>query len=132
MNATTKTNKSAADLREELAFYAGAAARDYKNAKEKLLARVQTNPADAVVWNAEEMVAAQTVHEAWMRISAELEGHDPREVLRENINEVAHRVRMFFGSNSTSMFSNAVERARANASVRLVEDLERIGKSYGI
>jgi hypothetical protein len=53
-------------------------------------------------------------------------------VLAENLKEVQYRVRSFFGSNSTSMFSNSVERARAEAYVRLAEELESLCKHYGI
>ena len=131
-NATTKRTMTTDEMREELAFYTKGAKKFYDDAQAKFLADIQTNPVSAVTWSAETMVKTQTDHEVWMRIERELTEHEPAEVLAENLKEVQYRVRSFFGSNSTSIFSNAVERARAEAYIRQAEQLEALIKHFGI
>ena len=135
MNATENMNmkKAFADaMKQELGVYIKNARKRYEDAQAKLIADIQTNPVSAITWSAEDMVKRQTDHEVWLRIEREMAEHNPREVLAENLKEVQYRIRSFFGSNSTSMFSNSVERARAEAHVRLAEELERLCKHYGI
>ena len=78
------------------------------------------------------MVKAQAEHEMWLWLERGMAENDPREALATVTKEVQYRVRSFFGSNSTSMFSNAVERAKAEAYVRMAETLEGLCKHYGI
>ena len=118
-------------IRQELARCIKAARKRYEDTQAKFIADVQTNPASAIGWSAEGMVKAQSDYEVWVRIESEMLDHDPREVLVENIKEVQYRVRAFFGSNSTSIYSNAVERARAEACVRQAEQLESLAKHLG-
>ncbi len=130
-NANAKESKmTTQERREELAFYVRLAKKYYDDARAKFLADIQTNPITAITWSAETMVKAQTDHEVWLRIEAELAEHEPREVLTENLKEVQYRIRSFFGSNSTGMFSNAVERARAEAYIRQAEQLEGLIKHF--
>ena len=123
----TNTTTSEA-MRQELTFYAKGAKARYDNAQAKFLAAVQTNPAHAITWSAEDMVRAQTMYEVWMRIEHAIVEHDPLEVVQANLDDARFHMRSFFGSNSTSIFSNAVERARAEAFVRIVEELEKLVK----
>jgi len=141
-NAKTQTNDTNADaevqnafsdgLREELAGYAQRAARRYEKAKAEFLERLATNPADAITWVGEDMAMAQGDHEVWMQVAAELEQHDPREVLRETIKDVRNRIRRFFGGSSTSQFRNAVERAKAEGHARLADELDNIAAHFGL
>jgi hypothetical protein len=132
-NTTEDTNKAFTDaMRQELAFYAKDAKKRYEDAQAKFIADIQTNPVSAITWLAEDMVQAQTQHEVWLRIEREMAQHDPREVLSENLKDVQYHIRSFFGSNSTSIFSNAVERAKAEAYLRQAEQLEGLCKNYGI
>jgi hypothetical protein len=78
------------------------------------------------------MVKAQAEHEMWLWLERAMAENDPREVLRKVTEEVQYRIRSFFGSNSTSIFSNAVERAKAEAYLRLAETLAGLCKHYGI
>jgi hypothetical protein len=131
-SAKESTVKTTQEMREELAFYVKTAKKFYDDAQAKFIADIQTNPVSTITWSAEKMVKTQTDHEVWMRIERELADHEPREVLAENLKEVQYRVRSFFGSNSTSIFSNAVERARAEAYIRQAEQLEGLIKHFGI
>lgn len=126
----TKTPMTDQQMREELAFYVKMAKKFYDDAQTKFLTDVQTNPISTITWSAETMVKAQADYEVWMRIDRELAEHEPREVLTENLKDVQYRVRSFFGSNSTSIFSNAVERARAEAMVRQAEQIEGLIKHF--
>lgn len=132
MTNTTSNKPTTDEMNQELAFYAKAAKKRYEEKQAKFIADVQTNPVSAITWLAEDMVKAQTEHEVWLRIEREMAEHDPREVLAENLKEAQYRMRSFFGSNSTSIFSNAVERARAEAFLRQVEQLESLAKHFGI
>jgi hypothetical protein len=133
VNTSSDMNKAFADgMRQELAVYGRLAKKRYEEAQTKFTADIQTNPISAITWSAETMVKAQTDHEVWMRIERQLAEQEPREVLAENLKEVQYRVRSFFGSNSTSIFSNAVERARAEAYIRQAEQLEGLVKHFGI
>jgi len=120
------------ETRKELAHYIDIARKNYENMQAKFIADIQTNPASAIGWKSEEMVRDQTVYEVWSRIEHEMAEHNPREVIAENLKEVRYRIRSFFGSNSTSIFSNAVERAKAEAYVRMEERLAELAKHYGI
>jgi hypothetical protein len=132
-NTTEDMNKAFADaMRQELAFHAKGAKKRFEDAQAKIIADIQTNPASAITWLAEDMVQAQTQHEVWLRIERQMVDHDPREVLKTNLEDVQYRVRAFFGSNSTSVFDNAVERAKAQAYLRQAEQLEGLCKHYGI
>lgn len=130
--ATSANETSTDDMKKDLGIHIRLARKQYDEAQAKMIADLQTNPASAITWRAEDMVKAQTNYEVWLRIESEMAEHDPREVLAENLKEVQYRVRSFFGSNSTSIFSNAVERARAEACVRLAETLEAFCRQYGI
>jgi len=133
MNTTADMNKAFADaMRQELAFNAKGAKKRYEETQAKFIADIQTNPVSAITWLAEDMVKAQTEHEVWLRIELEMAEHDPREVLAENLKECQYRIRSFFGSNSTSVFSNAVDRAKAEAYVQLAEQLQGLMKHFGI
>ena len=129
-NDTDRTTPES--MRQELAFYTGAAKKRYEEAQAKMIADLQTNPASAITWLAQDMVKAQTEYEVWLRIEQETAKHDPRDVVKANLEEVRYRVRSFFGSNSTSIFSNAVERARAEEYLRQAEQLESLAKHFGI
>ena len=132
-NTTTDMDNAFADaMKQELAQYIKTAKKRYEEKQAKLIADIQTNPISAINWLAEDMVKAQTHYEVWLRIEREMAEHNPREVLAENLKDCQYRVRAFFGSNSTSIFSNAVERARAEAFVRQAEQLEGMAKHYGI
>ncbi len=132
-NATENMSNAFADaMKQELGIYIKSARKRYEDAQAKLIADIQTNPISAITWSAEDMVKRQSDYEVWLRIEREMTEHNPREVLAENLKEVQYRIRSFFGSNSTSMFSNSVERARAEAFVRLAEELESMCKHYGI
>ena len=125
------TNANIDNMRNELALYVKGAKARYEDAQAKFIAAVQTNPAHAITWSAEDMVRAQTLYEVWMRIEHEIAEHDPLEVVQANLDDARFRVRSFFGSNSTSIFSNAVERARAETFVRIAEDLDKLAKRHG-
>ena len=119
-------------MRQELGIYIRLARTNYEKARTDLLAAFEKNPASAIDWHAEAMVKAQAEHEVWMRTEARMTSGDPREAMKTAIGEVAYAVRSFFGASSTSMFSNAVERAKAEAMVRLAETLEGLAKHFGI
>jgi hypothetical protein len=132
-NTTHEMTGAFADaLKQELLANAKMAKKRFDDAQAKFIADVQVNPISAIGWKSDDMVKLQTRHEVWLRIECELAEHDGREVLAANRDEVNYRVRAFFGSNSTSLFSNAVERARAEAYVQLAEDIERLCKHHGI
>ena len=117
-------------MQQELTLYVKGAKARYDDAQAKFLAAVQTNPAHAITWSAEDMVRAQTLYEVWMRIEHAIVELDPLEVVQANLDDARFHVRSFFGSNSTSIFSNAVERARAETFVRIADDLEKLAKRY--
>ena len=131
-NVKEATKMTTQEMQEELAFYAKMAKKYYDDAQAKFIVDFKTNPISTITWTAEELVKVQTDHEVWMRIERELAEHEPREVLAENLKEVQYRVRSFFGSNSTSMFTNAVDRARVEAYIRQAEQLEGMIKHFGI
>lgn len=124
--------KTTQEMREELTGCIKMAKKYYDDAQAKFLADFQLNPTSTIAWGAEAMVQKQIDHEVWMRIERELAEQEPLEVLAENLKEVQYRVRSFFGSNSTSVFDNAVERAKATAYLRLAEQLEGLAKHFGI
>lgn len=132
MTSETKTAMTADQMKEELGFCIRAAKKRYEEAQAKFLADTKTNPASAIVWGSENMVKLQTEYEIWIWIERAVEKDDPREAMKKVLEEVRYRVRSFFGSNSTSMFSNAVDRAKAEAHLHMVEELEGLSKHYGI
>ncbi|MFB3894453.1 MAG: hypothetical protein ACE15C_20825 [Phycisphaerae bacterium] len=119
-------------MKQELGFYIRSAAKRYDDARCKLIATAQTNPISAITWDAEAMVKAQAQHEMYMCLERGMAKADPRKVLLELADEVDYRIRSFFGSNSTSMFSNAVERAKADAYVHLLDEIKGLMKHFGI
>lgn len=119
-------------IREELTAYIRLAKRKYEEARDKLIADIQTNPASAIIWSAEGMVKVQTEYEVWLHVEANLKEVDSRATLKNALDETARGVRRFFGSNSTSMFSNAAERAKAETFLQLQERLEGLAKHFGI
>lgn len=124
-DTTSDTRRAFADeIRQDLARCARAARARYEQTQAQFLADAQSNPASAIAWGAQDLVMAQTAHEVWAQIEADLAEHDPREVLAEHRKDAQRRVRSFFGSSSTSLFTNAVERARAEAYLRLAERLD--------
>ena len=131
-NAKETTMKTNDEMRHELGYYIRSARKSYEDAQTKILTDIKVNPISAITWSAETMVMAQANYEVWMRIERELADHEPSEVLTENLKEVQYRIRSFFGSNSTSTFSNAVERARAESYVRQAEQLEGMIKHFEI
>lgn len=121
---------TAVEATTELLATADLAAKRYKEARGQMLKRIASNPADAIGWCSDDMVKEQTRHECWEHVRGDLENHAPLDVLAEAILEANRTVRRFFGSNSTSLFHNAVERARAEACERLIDELEGIRKYF--
>ena len=121
---------TAVEATTELLAYADQAAKRFEKAKADMAERLARNPADAIGWCADDMVKEQTRHERWDWIRGDLDNHAPLDVLAEAILEANRTVRRFFGSNSTSLFHNAVERARAEACERLIDELEGIRKYF--
>jgi hypothetical protein len=133
MNTTEDFKKAMDDeMKKDLGLHIRLAKKQYEEAQTKMLADLQTNPISTITWSAEGMVKTQAEYEMWLWLERGMAENDPREVLATVTKEVQYRVRSFFGSNSTSMFSNAVERAKADAYVRLAETLEGFCKHYGI
>ncbi len=133
MTTTKEMNNAFADeMKKDLGIHIRLSKKQYEEAQAKMLADLQTNPISAITWSAEGMVKTQAEYEMWLWIERGMAENEPREVLQTVTKEVQYRVRSFFGSNSTSMFSNAVERAKADAYVRLAETLESMCKHYGI
>ena len=134
---TAKNINEVATLRNELTAAAETAKNRYEKTLSAMAAHLAVNPASALTWKAHDMVVAQTQHEVWARIASEIAGHEVEAVEVEAVlaaasNDANYRVRAFFGSNSTSMFDNAVERARGAAYVRIAEELERIRRHHKI
>ena len=121
---------TAVEATTELLAYADQATKRCAEAQGKMLQRLAGNPADAIGWCSDDMVKEQTRHERWEWIRGDLENHAPLDVLAEAILEANRMVRRFFGSNSTSLFHNAVERARAEACERLIDELEDIREYF--
>ena len=132
MTTNAKTNATPDEMKEELEFYIRGAKVRFEEAQTKFLADATTNPASAILWSSENMVRVQTEYEVWIWIERATAKEDPKVAIKKMLEEVRYRVRSFFGSNSTSMFSNAVERAKAEAHLRLVDELEGLAKHYGI
>ena len=122
----------ASGMKQELGFYIRAAAKKYDDARCKMISAAHSNPISAITWDAEPMVKAQAQHEMYMCLERGMAKADPRKVLQELADEVDYRIRSFFGSNSTSMFSNAVERAKADAYVHLLDEIKGLMKHFGI
>ena len=58
----------------------------YEERKAKMLAALDQNPVNAIEWEANEMVAAQTAYyEVWRTVERELKEHPAGEVLKEAI-----------------------------------------------
>ncbi len=131
-SAKDTTMKTTIEMRAELAFHAKMAKKAYEDAQTKFITNFSSNPVSTISWEAEDMVKAQAAYEVWMRIDLAIAEHHPAEVLRVNLEDMQYRVRSFFGSNSTSIFSNAVERAKAEASLKLAETLAGLAKHFGI
>ena len=133
MNTTADMNAAFADeMKKELGIYVRRAKSLYDKTLAKMVADLQTNPVTAIVWSAETIVKEQTYVEMWLWIERSMAENNPREVLAKAAAEVQYRIRSFFGSNSTSMFSNAVDRAKAESYVRLAEELDGLLRHYGI
>lgn len=128
---TTRT-MTAEEMKEDLGLHIRLARKQYEEAQAKMLADLQTNPISAIAWDAEDMVKAQARHEIWSWLERAMAETDPREVVQKATEEVQYRIRSFFGSNSTSLFTNAVERAKAEAYLHLAETLAGLRKHYGI
>lgn len=131
---TTSANSMHSDekMREELTFLWQGVQRRFQQTQEKFLADAQTNPAHAILWGAEEMTKVQTQYELWLVMTRHMEQEGPASALRWAVGELQHRVRSFFGSNSTSMFDNAVSRARAESCLHLAEELENLARHFGL
>ena len=119
-------------MRQELAIHIRLARTTYEKAQTEMIEAIRKNPASAINWSAEGMVKAQAEHEVWLWLENGMAEADPRETLKKVLAEVQYRVRSFFGSSSTSIFSNAVERARAEAYIRQAEQPEGLAKHFGI
>jgi hypothetical protein len=126
------TDSSNDSIRQELAIHIKLAADHYGETLVRLIDDARVNPASAITWSAEGIVKAQSAHEIWMGIERGLGEHEPREVIAANTEELRNKVRWFFGSNSTSVFANAVERARAEEYIRQLETLEGLGRRLEI
>ena len=124
---TAKTNTTK-DLTEELLALAQRLERRYEKAKADLLEAVQTNPAEALAWHGEDMAKAQEPHEQMLRAVEGLKDNTPQAVLAYYLQEVERGIERFFGSNSTSQFSNAVARARTEGLVALGRDLASLAR----
>jgi len=118
-----KTNEK---VHEKLNRIIAAAKQACEAAKAYFINETHINPAKAVEWNAEDMIKAQTEYDVWLGIAADLQKEEPGRVLENAYDELQSRVRSFFGSNSTSIFHNAVERARAEAFLRQAEKVGRL------
>ena len=119
-------------LAEELLALADRLQQRYTKAKTLFLEAVQMNPADGVAWHGEEMAKVQEPHERLMHILAYMKDQTPEAALRDIIDEVDRRIEGFFGSQSTSLFQNAVERARTEGLVALKRDLDFLARKYKV
>jgi len=138
---TTTTQQAAAasdkpfatvdEMTLELERTIAVAKRRHEDARAKFLADATNDPANAVTWWAKEAVATQIEHKAWQQIERDLAEHGPAAALANALDEYQSGVRDFFGRSATCQFANAVDRAKAEAFMRLAGHLTVLKRFLG-
>jgi hypothetical protein len=96
----------------------------FEGKKAEMIQAIETNPADAIHWRSDEMVAEQTRYELWNRVRIDLEAAMPiREVLAWHERDAYDRVGGTLGGGSTNAFDRAVERTRGETLYREIRKL---------
>jgi len=133
MTTTTNTNEpmlTLDEMREKLAFEIGQARQRHETARAHFLAAAQQDAAHAVARWANEAVKAQNEYEVWQQVEREMAEHGMAAALANAVDACRYAVEAFFGHHSSCHFTNAVERARGEALLRLAADLRTL-KSFG-
>ena len=96
----------------------------YEERKAKMLAALDQNPVNAIEWESNEMVAAQTTYyEVWRAVERELKEHPAGEVLKEAIATTTDKVGWTLGGGSTCPYHRAVERTKGEVFFRELRKL---------
>jgi len=122
--AKTKNETAEEKVARWLERMAELARERYEERKAKMLAALDQNPVNAIEWESNEMVAAQTAYyEVWRAVERELKEHPAAEVLNEAISTTADKVGWTLGGGSTCPYHRAVERTKGEILFRELRKL---------
>ena len=111
--AKTKNETAEEKVARWLGRMAESARERYEGRKAKMLAALDRDPVNAIEWESNEMVAAQTAYyEVWRAVEQELKEHPAGEVLKEAIATTTDKVGWTLGGGSTCPYHRAVERTK--------------------
>ena len=113
MARTTKTTSDRGTAEDTIRRRAQQAEANFEAAKAKFTESFATNPKYAIEWHAEKVARAQVHFEWWKMVADVLEHRGLEDAIRYAAERVEMEVDSFFGSNSTSIWKNAVRRAEA-------------------
>jgi hypothetical protein len=93
----------------------------FDDASKKFEVAVAANPAQAIEWNAEKMVAAQTAHVWWQNVASVAKSKGVVAAVEYGRDLAERSLDGFFGGSSTCPWHNACRRAEATVYHRLLE-----------
>ena len=118
-----RTRKTAWTLADQIADGLKGSSHAYQAALAEFQNQLAISPVRALSLKSEEVVKAHTTHEFWRRVSrlaAQDDAEDVAEGIALLLKDTENQVRYFFDGNSTNLFLNAVQRARVEACVSLI------------
>ena len=114
-------NLTADEMRKELALEIADARKRLAAARKVFNANFRDSSWHAIIWESEDVIAAEVECEVWREIEIVLDSGDPVEVLAKAIKDCRDAVEVVA---KPEPFINAVLRAQSDANMRMAERLD--------